>query len=159
RPSSTVSRRLSSWWTMGRLRNYSPKGNESAMLWEVDVLPRREELDRQAARVKQGGVELGIDGDFSVATARVFLLDGSQLGPKDVSRLENDLLADRVVERSVAAPVGKRHLTDPAEWRQGDGDPKLLHVLPKPGVMEPVALSTQRAIADLGLSPPLVRTC
>ncbi len=129
------------------------------MLWEVDVLPRSGELDRLAARVKQGGAELGIGGDFEVATSRVFLLDGSHLTRKDVSLLEEELLTDRVVERSLAAPVGDGQLANPPEWFAGEGEPRLLHVLLKPGVMDPVALSTQRAIADLGLTPPLVRTC
>jgi phosphoribosylformylglycinamidine synthase II len=129
------------------------------MLWEIDVLARSAELDRDAIRVRTEAAEYDLASEFGVATARVFLLQGEHLGAGEIERIKNELLADRVVETALAAIPGDAALGQPPKWMTGSQDVKLLHVLLKPGVMDPVALSTQRAIADLGIDPPLVRTC
>ena len=51
------------------------------------------------------------------------------------------------------APIGDPLLGVPPEGR-----PRLIHVLPKPGVMDPVAQSVLAAIADFGLLAEAVRT-
>ncbi|HUS39171.1 MAG TPA: phosphoribosylformylglycinamidine synthase subunit PurL, partial [Pirellulales bacterium] len=51
------------------------------------------------------------------------------------------------------APVGDAALQDPPP-----GTPCLIHVLPKPGVMDPVALSAAAAIADMDIRVDEVRT-
>ncbi len=126
------------------------------MLWEIDVVPLRAELDQPARRLLRDAAHYGMAESFVVASARVFLLEGHHLSASDAQRIANELLADRVVERAVVAQVGEGVLSAPPEWIDAS---HLAHVLPKPGVMDPVALSTQTAIVDLGIEPPLVRTC
>ncbi|MEX0641555.1 MAG: AIR synthase-related protein, partial [Pirellulales bacterium] len=77
-------------------------------------------------------------------------------GPLDaaqVQRLARELLADRIVERTVLAPVGDERLLAPPAGRT-----QLVHVLPKPGVMDPVAQSALAAIQSLGIPAEAVRT-
>lgn len=127
------------------------------MLWQIDILPLNAKLDREAARLVQEAAEYGVASDFSAASGRSFLLEGTHLTAEQVDRVADELLADRVVEQAIAAPVGDRALPMPPAWL--DESSQVVHVLPKPGVMDPVALSAQSAIADLGIQPPLVRTC
>ena len=80
-----------------------------------------------------------------------YLIQGDRSRPGD--RIADELLADRVVERTVVAPVG-----DPLLTQLPDGRAYWIHVLPKPGVMDPVAQSAMEAIADFGLRAEAVRT-
>ena len=127
------------------------------MLWEIDILPIRHDLDRTAARLISDANEFGLARPSAAASARAFLLEGAHLTTEQAQLIASDLLTDRVVEQAVVAPSGDAALTESPRWLTGEA--VLVHVLPKPGVMDPVALSTQQAIADLGVEPPLVRTC
>lgn len=127
------------------------------MLWQIDILPRTAKLDRDAARLVHEAAEYGVASEFSAASGRSFLLEGEHLSAADAARVADELLADRVVERSVVARVGDDCLSTAPDWL--DATSQVVHVLPKPGVMDPVALSAQAAIADLDIQPPLVRTC
>ena len=71
-----------------------------------------------------------------------------------MERLARELFADRVVERPVIGQVGDAVLQSAADRPAR----RLIHVLPKPGVMDPVAQSVQSAIADFGISVDAVRT-
>ena len=90
--------------------------------------------------------------DLAVTSARGYLIQGD-LDRGQVERIADELLADRVVERTVVAPVG-----DPALTELPAGRTHWIHVLPKPGVMDPVAQSAMEAIADLGIRAEAVRT-
>ena len=68
-------------------------------------------------------------------------------------QLAQQLLADGVVERTVVAQVGDDELSTPP-----NGRPCLIHVMPKPGVMDPVAQSALRAIQDFSIPAQAVRT-
>ncbi len=72
------------------------------------------------------------------------------------------MLVDGVVERPVIAPIGDARLSDPSlAFASSVGDARgwqVVHVLPKPGVMDPVAQSALAAIADLEISVDAVRT-
>src|SRR4029079_2467594 len=57
--------------------------------------------------------------------------------------------------RLVIGPVGNAKLNQPPA---GESDSRLVYVLPKPGVMDPVAQSAQSAIADFGIKAEAVRT-
>ncbi|WP_442482017.1 phosphoribosylformylglycinamidine synthase subunit PurL [Aeoliella sp. SH292] len=127
------------------------------MLWEIDVLARSADLDRPAQRLVQEAADYGVARNFTAASARAFLVEGAHLSAADAQRVADELLTDRVVEQAVVAKVGDAVLATPPAWMSGDV--RVVHVLPKPGVMDPVALSAQSAIADLGIEPPLVRTC
>ncbi len=88
------------------------------------------------ARIAAEAAELGFGRGIAVTTVRGYLLQGP-LDEDQVSAVAGRLLADAVVERTVIAPVGDAALQVPPEERRN----LLVHVLPKPGVMDPVAES------------------
>ncbi|TWT76872.1 Phosphoribosylformylglycinamidine synthase subunit PurL [Posidoniimonas polymericola] len=126
------------------------------MLWEVDIHPAASQADRAAERLIASARAAGYSENLQAATARSFLVQGEHLGEAELQRICDQLLCDRVVEQAVFAPVGDDRLVATPERLTGDAT--LVQVLPKPGVMDPVALSAETAIADLGVERPLVRT-
>jgi phosphoribosylformylglycinamidine synthase subunit PurSL len=131
------------------------------MLWEVDIYPAAGQPDRTSSAVVAAAAELGLDPSWHVAAARGFLIQG-ELDEKQVGRIARELLVDSVVERAVIGAVGDPRLTSSmaAELNGSGGanDWQVVHVLPKPGVMDPVAQSALSAIADLQLAADAVRT-
>lgn len=125
-------------------------------LWEVDLYPLDGQPDLAAERVAHEAAELGL-GAVEVRAARGFLIQtGTHSPPLDkagVERIARELLCDSVVERAVIGNVDDAALTTPPA-----GSKTLVHVMPKPGVMDPVAQSVVSAIADLGLKCDTVRT-
>lgn len=136
-------------------------------LWEIDIHPAPECPDALGAATESDAADLGLAKDLQVRTARGFLLQG-ELTAEQVGRLASELFADGVVERTVVAPVGDAALDQPPEWPAthrprhavAGSTPltQLVHVLPKPGVMDPVAQSALAAIADFGFSATAVRS-
>ena len=126
------------------------------MLWEVDIHPAAGQPDLTARQVETAAAELGIAANLQVHSARGFLIQG-ELDEKQIARLAAELLADVVVERTVVAAVGDKSLVSPPSAFPLPPS-SVIHVLPKPGVMDPVAASTQAAIADFGLKADAVRT-
>src|SRR5215218_9927899 len=83
--------------------------------------------------------ELGSDVG-PIETSRIFLID-TEADTADLVRAANALLADPVTE--------KAELVAPGE-RDDDGHSRIeIHL--KPGVMDPVAASTEMALRDMGL--------
>jgi len=140
------------------------------MLWEVDIYAAEGQPDIGASDVAATAVELhlvncgagvspaGAGGTaapqaagtaapqgLAVTSVRGYLIEGD-FDRAQVTRIADELLTDRVVERTVAARVG-----DPALNQLPEGRTHWIHVMPKPGVMDPVAQSAMTAIADLGL--------
>ncbi len=122
------------------------------MLWEVDIYPSEGQPDLIARAVAASAAELGLTENLSVAAARGYLIQGD-LDRQQITRIAQELLADQVVERTVVAPVGDETLT-----QAPDGQQRLIHVLPKPGVMDPVADSALAAIADMDIQAETIRT-
>jgi phosphoribosylformylglycinamidine synthase len=122
------------------------------MLWEVDIYPAEGQTDQVGKRVALAASELGLAKNLAVTAARGYLVQGS-LDRGQITHLARHLLSDEVVERAVVAPAG-----DPQLIQAPANDQRLIHVLPKPGVMDPVAQSAQKAIADLELQAEAVRT-
>jgi len=122
------------------------------MLWEVDIYPKQGQPDLIGSGVAADAADLGLVEDLAVTAARGYLIQAA-LGRDDVERIARELLADPVVEKTVVAAVG-----DEALVRAPDGRPTLIHVLPKPGVMDPVAQSALTAIGDFGIEAEAVRT-
>jgi len=122
------------------------------MLWEVDIYPRPGQPDLGARRVAAEAADLGLGRDLPVSAGWGYLIQGD-LPREEVLRITHELLADRVVEKTVVAPAG-----DEVFRQAPEGRPRLVHVLPKPGVMDPVAQSAMAAIADFGLRAEAVRT-
>ena len=131
------------------------------MLWEVDIYPAPGEPDRASLAVRTAAAELGLGEQLGVVAAHGYLLQGT-LDESQLSRIARELLVDGVVERSVIAQIGDPRLSDPsAAFASSDRNARnwqVVHVLPKPGVMDPVAQSALAAIADLEIPVDAVRT-
>ena len=121
-------------------------------LWQIDIYPAEGEFDREAERTSEEIRELGLGDSVSVRFARGFLVQGD-LNHAGAVRLAETLLADPVTERSIVAIAGQEALCEPPGEQT-----TLVNVLPKPGVMDPVAASTISAARDAGLEVDAVRT-
>lgn len=121
-------------------------------LWQIDIYPADDQVDREAARTTEEISELGLGDQVSVAFARSFLVQGD-FAIAEANRLANSLLCDAVTERAVVAIAGQDTLNEPPGTQT-----TLVNVLPKPGVMDPVAASTIGAAQDAGFDVTAVRT-
>ncbi len=124
-------------------------------LWEIDIHPAQGLPDSAGQRVAADAADLGLGRNLAIRAAHGYLLQGD-LDRAQVEWLASQLFSDSVVERTVVAPVGDAVLSqtpDPAA-----GSPSLIHVLRKPGVMDPVAQSAAQAIADFNVTVDAVRT-
>ena len=146
------------------------------MLWEVDIYPAPGQPDLLGRPIATAAAELGLAADLKVAAARGYLIQ-ADWDRCQAERVALELLTDRIVETAIVAPVGDEELNrmprreDSGAGRAETGDrrvsaspvpapciPSLVHVLPKPGVMDPVAQSVMSAIEDFGLKAEVVRT-
>ncbi|MEM9185922.1 MAG: phosphoribosylformylglycinamidine synthase subunit PurL [Planctomycetota bacterium] len=131
-------------------------------LWEINVAPSPSQPDRDAERLVDAAREAGIANGLRAATARGFLIQSGALGEEPIDAIVRGVLTDGVIEQATVSQIagaGAAGVGLAAPPSRLDGEPAvLLNVLPKPGVMDPVALSTTAAIGDLGFEPPLVRT-
>ncbi|RMF86831.1 MAG: phosphoribosylformylglycinamidine synthase, partial [Planctomycetota bacterium] len=122
------------------------------MLWEVDIFAAPGFPDVVARQIAGDAHDLGIADQLELIAGRGYLLQGD-LSADDVERLTRELLADPVVEQTLTALVGDESLRRPPRPEM-----RAVHVLPKPGVMDPVAESAKKAIDDFGLHAEAVRT-
>ena len=120
-------------------------------LWEIDIYPAESQVDAEGSRLADEAADLGLSTQLEIRAVRVFLIQGD-LSREQVTELAANLLSDGVVECTRVAPVG-----DP-EFSGAEHSGKLVHVMPKAGVMDPVAQSTLEAIRQLGLPVEAVRT-
>ncbi|TWU04594.1 phosphoribosylformylglycinamidine synthase subunit PurL [Stieleria varia] len=125
-------------------------------LWQIDIYPAENQVDRDGARTSEEIHELGLGDDVSVVFARGFLVQGD-FGIEQATQLAETLLSDSVTERSVVAIAGQEILNAPPPSIASD-QVRLVNVLPKPGVMDPVAASTISAARDIGFDVQAVRT-
>ena len=128
-------------------------------LWEVDIHPADGQPDLLGQSVATEARELGISQLLEIRSARGYLLEGS--APQDlVQRTAQSLLGDSIAERTLIGMVGDAKLNAvPLRSDQAkESDFDLVYVLPKPGVMDPVALSARKAMQDLKLDIDEVRT-
>ncbi|HTV48520.1 MAG TPA: phosphoribosylformylglycinamidine synthase subunit PurL [Phycisphaerae bacterium] len=107
-------------------------------VYRIEVHPRDASDDPAGAAVLSEIRQLGMGDVHSVRTARVFLLQAADgiLNDQKIQTLARGLLADPVTERPV---IGHEKV----------GSGRLVEVHLKPGVMDPVAASTELAIGDL----------
>src|ERR1043165_6212830 len=138
--------------TQRRSSSCSRKGNWFAMLWEVDIYPAPGQPDRLAEKIISEAAELGIATNLKAVAATGYLLQGAvERGRMEQAAAE--ILSDQIVERAVIARVGDSILAQPPL-----ADSLLLHVLPKAGVMDPVAESAKKVLQESGLAVDEVRT-
>lgn len=121
-------------------------------LWEIDVLPAAGQEDVAGNTLSAEARDLGLDAHLKIAASHGFLLQG-ELNREQVEHAAKTLLADSITESVVIAEVGQAELSRPR-----NGLEQLVHVLPKPGVMDPVAQSTLQALKDLELPVDQVST-
>ena len=124
------------------------------MLWEVDIYPAEGQPDRAARQIAAEAADLGLARDLAVTRRAGFLIQG-ELTPRTSSR-SGPATVGRQRGRAILrwAAVGRRRRSP----NLPPGRSHLVHVLPKPGVMDPVAQSTLAAIRDFGLKVEAVRT-
>ena len=142
------------------------------MLWDVEIRPAANEIDRDAARVVNEAQALGASTVKQARSARAFLLQATSLSEADVNRAARTLLVDPVAEASRVTCVSREQevggrraeggqqsspFTPNSEFRIPNS-PQLLNVLFKPGVTDNVALSTHKALVDLGFNVEAVAT-
>jgi phosphoribosylformylglycinamidine synthase subunit PurSL len=114
------------------------------MIHRIDVRAR-DSIDPLGASICQQIRDLG-KHVASVRTARIFLLD-TDADSAAMARIAGELLADPIVESA--------EIFNP---RDHNADKSRIEVHLKPGVMDPVAASTEMAARDLGLNVRQVRT-
>ena len=132
------------------------------MLWEVDIYPARGLSDRTGSAVAAAAAELGLADGLRVAAAHGYLIEG----PLDERARHAHRSRTAGRQRRRASRGGRRSAirgwSIPRAAELADvalaGAWQVVHVLPKPGVMDPVAQSALAAIADLGLQADAVRT-
>ncbi len=121
------------------------------MLWEVDIYPASGQPDLAAEALVAEAHDLGLES-LQLKAGRGYLIEG-KLDRSQIQTIAEQLLADRVVETTVVAEVGAAELHAPPQ-----NNMQAVHVLPKPGVMDPVAESALSAIADFDIEVEAVRT-
>ena len=119
--------------------------NTETSLWEVDLFAKPGQPDFVASRVLAEIRDLRIAELPSVESLRVragggYLVQGN-LDETQVRELAAKLFGDSVTEVSLVGRVGDPSLTTPP-----DGFTQCVYVLPKPGVMDPVAASAMKAV-------------
>jgi phosphoribosylformylglycinamidine synthase len=115
------------------------------MIHRIDVRPRGDDPagESVAQQIRDFGIEVG-----RVSTARIFLIDSD--APQDqIQRAAQELLADPIVETA-------RFIPHPHGFARGTDSRIEVHL--KPGVMDPVAASTEMALRDMGIDVREVRT-
>jgi len=115
------------------------------MIYRIDVRTAPDLPDPLGMSVRQQIQEMGLKVG-RVDTARIFLLDGD-LQQAELNRVATELLADPVVE-----------IADVQSQSLSKDHGSLIEVHLKPGVMDPVATSTEMAVRDMGLSVREIRT-
>jgi phosphoribosylformylglycinamidine synthase len=114
-------------------------------------------VDQVAERLAAEAADLGIADNLQVHAARGYLLEG-ELTKQQVAQVAEELLVDGVVERTVLGLTGDEQLASTGLATNGHGPGRLIHVLPKPGVTDPVAESTRQVLVDRDLPVAAVRT-
>ena len=112
--------------------------------WRIELFRKRREDDPDAAGLLLAVRELGIDGLRAARCGRGFLLPPG-LEAQRAERIARELLADPVLDDIAIHAPGQA----PSE---GATAHRIL-VARRPGVMDPVALTIERALVRTGLAP------
>jgi len=115
------------------------------MVYRIDVRPAASSTDPQGESVRNQIKELGTDPG-PVRSARIYLVDADS-DQKQIDRAARELLADPIVESFEI-------FSQPRAQARGS----LIEIHLKPGVMDPVAASTEMALRDMDIAVKQVRT-
>jgi phosphoribosylformylglycinamidine synthase len=124
-------------------------------LWQVDIRSADGQPDALGTDAASSARELGIAGELHILGIQGFLLQGD-LNDKVVHEIATSYLADPIAQQSMTASVGDAKWSDPQSVGLGKGT--LIHVMFKPGVMDPVAQSTLAMLRNMNYSVDEVRT-
>jgi phosphoribosylformylglycinamidine synthase len=120
------------------------------MLWQVEILPKAEDVEKQRVAHEFDLLTHSRRGqDLLASSSHGYLIEGDVVTEQQQAALAN-LLVDPVVEFVSVGPLNGNHTP---YWRD-----RMITVLLKPGVMDPVAQSVIETARDLGLSVQSVRT-
>lgn len=131
-------------------------------LWEVDIHPADSQPDLLARAATSEAADLGLPA-FTAHAARGFLVQG-EISQHEIDRIARELLTDLVVEHPIVGKPGDPLLSSRninSHHAPRDVAPEsstIIHVLPKPGVTDPVAASALTAIRDFDISADAVVT-
>jgi len=114
--------------------------------YKIEVWMRDDMPDARGDSIKTEIEELGVSGVSRVRTADVYLIAG-ELTPHDAKKICEELLVDTVVQQYSCN--GRLEIPE---------DATRIYVFPKPGVMDPVALTTIKAAADMGYTLTFAKT-
>ena len=106
-------------------------------MWKISVSNKKGVADSRAAAVKKQIEEAGFVID-NVMCADIFLIEG-EITKAETERIAKELLYDPVTQEFLIAEPGTMH-----------EDSWVIEVGYKPAVMDVVALSTEKAISDMG---------
>src|SRR5262245_56828103 len=134
----------------------SRKENAAVTLWEVDIHPAASQPDLLARAATSEAADLGLPA-FTAHDARGFLVQG-EISPPQIDRIARELLTDLVVEHPIVGKPGEPQLCNRRASLGGKESSTIVHVLPKPGVTDPVAASALAAIRDFDMSVDAVVT-
>ncbi len=115
------------------------------MIYRIEIWAKEDFGDPHASGVFSHIKELGIESVTAVKSARLFFLIG-ELSAEDAQKVAANLLVDPVIESFVIGSDDKNVAG------------KIIEVHLQPGVMDPVAASTEGAIREMGLPIDQVRT-
>ncbi|GAG51404.1 unnamed protein product, partial [marine sediment metagenome] len=133
------------------------------MIHRIEIRSREGFGDPHAEGVHHQIKELGIDSVESVRSVKLFFLAG-ELTAEHAGRIAAELLADPVVEQYCLGGTGFQPAlgpTGPVRPVQQEHSLKgcaTIEVHLKAGVMDPVAASAEKAVADMGIAIEAVRT-
>lgn len=120
------------------------------MLWEVEIRPQDQDLERDRVAAEFDLLTHTQQGkDLITGSARGYLLQGD-LDQDDARRLLAELLVDPLAESGRLGTLNELHQAGHTE--------RILTVLLQPGVMDPVAQSVVAAARDLGTPLEAVST-
>jgi phosphoribosylformylglycinamidine synthase len=135
------------------------------MLWEVEVHQKLHDPELERARQEYDLLtQTARGGDLVRRFARGYLFEGT-LDRAQLDRLLDELLVDHVTEFALAGPLNQlseetpQHDSSPgADGRERNGGGRAVTVLPRPGVMDPVAQSVAEEAHELGIPVESVST-
>jgi phosphoribosylformylglycinamidine synthase len=118
-------------------------GAAGPQAWRIEVFRRPDRDDAEGASVQRGLAECGYAEPASVRSGRGYLLS-PEWSRGDAEQIAQSLLCDPVLEHASVTAPGE----EPAAARDARSAGKLrLLVAPRPGVMDPVALTLDALLA------------
>ena len=124
-------------------------------MWVVGVGYREGQKDPLGENTKGDILDLGFSKVDEVKTLQTYVIEG-ELSKEEIDRVGKDILVDNVVQYFSFDSMGEngKHVRNLV----GRKNAWAVEVFFRPGVMDPVGLSVEKAIDVLGLGKPKVRT-